>query len=249
MTPLQNKIQTNFNTASLSYDSVSTIQKQSGEFLVGKLENFKDFSPKTILDLGTGTGYIPELLLKNYPNSTYYLNDIAFEMLKKCKVKFSGYANMHYLHGDMQNLSSNTFDLVISNLALQWVNNLWTTLEMFHSRSSQIFGFSTLLDGTFIEWKKLINQYQNIKLHNYPSARELVQFCKKLNRNDAFDYWIVDIPLSFDNPFTFMRYLKALGALASHHPMDVHNLRALLKEHTTTFSVSYKLFFGIFKKG
>lgn len=248
MTPLQNKIQSNFNTASLSYDSVATIQRQAGEYLVDKLADYKHFNPKTILDLGTGTGYIPELLLQNYPNSDYYLNDIAFEMLKQCKIKFSKRSNMHYLHADMQSLNTGTFDLVISNLALQWVDNLWATLELFYTKSSQIFAFSTLLDGTFIEWKKLVNQYQNMKLHNYPSAGELVQFCNKIQGNHSFDYWVINIPLSFDNPFTFMRYLKALGALASHNHMHPHNLRALVKEQTTTVTASYKLFFGIFKK-
>ena len=79
----------NFNKASHSYDTVAHIQRHAAEFLVGKLLALSNCVPKTILDLGTGTGYIPELLLLKYPDSSYYLNDIAYEMLERCRVKFS----------------------------------------------------------------------------------------------------------------------------------------------------------------
>ena len=61
---LKRKIKHRFNGASNSYDKVACVQKQSAELLVQKLQEFdKLFYPQTILDLGTGTGYIPEILL------------------------------------------------------------------------------------------------------------------------------------------------------------------------------------------
>ena len=94
MINIHSTIQNNFNKASTSYDFVATIQKQAALFLVEKVLESKIKRPKTILDLGTGTGYITEFLLKSFPNSAYLLNDIADKMLEVCKSKFVHYKNV-----------------------------------------------------------------------------------------------------------------------------------------------------------
>ncbi len=74
MIPLKKKIRNYFNKASNSYENVAYVQRQSAEFLVEKLLEVNDIYPQTILDLGTGTGYIPELLIKYYPKSLFYFH-------------------------------------------------------------------------------------------------------------------------------------------------------------------------------
>lgn len=248
MITLQNKIQNKFNNASKSYDSVAKTQRQAADYLVSKLLKIRNFYPRTILDLGTGTGYVPELLMKSYPQGSYFLNDISSEMLEICKVKFAKHSNITYLNTDMISSSTDTFELVISNFALQWVDNLWSTLEFFYSNSSKVFAFSTLLDGTLQEWENIISRYQEIKLQNYPKAAELINFCTRLKGNNIFDHWAIDVHVSFNSPLTFMRYLKLLGASASNNHLYLSNAKALLKEQNETLTVSYKIFFGIFRK-
>lgn len=69
---VSNKIITHFNRSSVSTETVAGIQKKSALFLVKKLlEVSKGVVPETILDLGTGTGYIPEYLVTHYPKSLY----------------------------------------------------------------------------------------------------------------------------------------------------------------------------------
>ena len=82
-------IKNNFDNASTSYDSVASIQKKCAQKLIEKLPNF---IPNSILDLGTGTGYTTELLLKKFPESQYTLNDISDVMLKVAEKKL-GYVN------------------------------------------------------------------------------------------------------------------------------------------------------------
>jgi len=243
-----NKIQANFNAASRSYDGVARVQRKAAGFLVKKLLKIRNFNPKTILDLGTGTGYIPELLIQIYPESFYYLNDIAGEMLEVCKLKFTGCPKVVYLHGDMEKLNVDTFDVVISNFALQWVDNLSKVLENFYAKSSEVFAFSTLVDGTFQEWEIILNQYQDIALQKYPAAEELINYCNALKDDHLFEYWVMDAPLFFDHPLNFMRYLKLLGASASKGKMGLNALKALLNRRKKGLTVSYKILFGIFKK-
>jgi len=245
---LFNEIQANFDKASRSYDSVAQVQKEAALFLVNKILAIKDFNPKTILDVGTGTGYMPELLIPHYPHSDYTLNDIASGMLERCKWKFAHHSNFTFLQGDMAKLKVAPCDLLTSNLAVQWADGVWKILEFFYAKSTQVFAFSTLLDGTFQEWHSIIQQYPGMELPCYPSSAEFIQYGNQLKGQQDFDYWIRDVSLSFDNPLSWMRYLKSLGASTSKSRMHVSQLMTLIRVHDKPLVVSYKLFFGIFKK-
>jgi malonyl-CoA O-methyltransferase len=226
---------------------VAVVQKHIAEFLIDKLLKNPNFAPKTILDLGTGTGYIPELLLEKFPESSFYLNDIADDMLAVCKAKFVRAPNVYYLPGDMLTVAADRYDCIISNLALQWVDDVTYALKLFHSKSSDVFAFSTLLDGTFREWENIITHYQSIQTLTYPKAKNLISVCNKLKIQDqVFESWVMDVPLSFNTPAAFMSYLKRLGASSSRNKMKVGNIRKLLTPEYQPITVTYKIFLGIF---
>ncbi|MBM3631905.1 MAG: methyltransferase domain-containing protein [Alphaproteobacteria bacterium] len=249
MTEQLKQIQACFNKASKSYDDVACVQKDSAGFLVNKLLEHQDFVPRNVLDAGTGTGYIPELLLQKFPQTLFYLNDIALEMLEVCKAKFAKTPNIYYIPGDMLELDADLYDCVISNFALQWSSDLQYAINFLHSKSSDIFAFSTLLDGTFNDWHNIISDYQSTKILDYPKAEELISLCTTLKRNDqGFEYWLMDYPLSFNNPIGFMRYLKSLGASAPGNLVRLSNLKKLLKTEAQSLTVTYKIFFGIFRR-
>lgn len=247
MKDLQTTVQIGFNKACTSYELVAYVQKQAAEFLIEKLLRHQISPPKTILDLGTGTGYMPELLLKTFPNSSYLLNDISDKMLAECRSKFMSYKNFTFLHDDMSTLQVSHCDLVVSNFSLQWVNDLWSTIKKFHANSN-IFAFSTLLNGTFNEWQNIINLYDNIHLNQYPTKEELINYCDNIKGNKKLYFWTQDIPMTFDNPLLFIQYLKNLGASTASGKMSVRSLRALLRENHTSLTVSYKIFFCIFER-
>ena len=244
-----NQIQTRFNKASKSYDDVAHVQKDAARFLVNKLFEHQDFIPLTVLDVGTGTGYIPELLLEKFPKSSLYLNDIADDMLEICKAKFAKAQNIYYLPGDLLDLDTELYDCVISNFALQWSPDLQYAINFLNSKSSNIFAFSTLLDGTFEEWQNIIHRYQSTQILDYPKAEELIRLCNKLKKNGQdFECWLMDCPLSFENPVGFMRYLKTLGATVPSNPVHLSNLKKILKAESQNLAITYKIFFGIFKR-
>jgi malonyl-CoA O-methyltransferase len=249
MTAQLKQIKIRFNKASTSYDKVATVQRSAAKFLVDKIFSCQNFVPQTFLDLGTGTGYIPELLIPRFCDSSFYLNDISDKMLELCKAKFSQSKRIYYLPGDMMKLNSNIYDCVTSNLALQWVNNLEEALKFLHSKAYNILAFSTLLDGTFEEWKNIINQYQTIKILNYPKVAELISLCKTLKKDgQSFECYLMDVPLFFDNAKAFMNYLKLLGASASAKALHLSNLKKLVKVEHQSLTITYKIFFGVFRK-
>ncbi len=244
------EIQNKFNNASKLYESVANIQKLSAEILVNKLLNFdKNFYPKTILDLGSGTGYLPEILLKHYPKSQYTLNDIAPNMIEQCQSKFHSYTNFQFSIGDMENIELSDHQLIISNLAMQWVNNIKDVIQKFLTKSN-ILAFSCLLDGTFIEWQQVLNNYykEEISFKRYPTANDLKMFCNQLGINDSNSYFFSsDFHLRFDNVLLFIKYLRNLGANVTIQNIPIKALKALISEYQKELNITYKVFFIILR--
>lgn len=244
----KNKIRKRFDSASVTYESVACVQKESARVLTSKLINsFPDFQPASILDLGTGTGYVPELLLHVFPQSQYTLNDIAPKMLDKAREKFASFAQFRYHMGDMEVAQFERHDLVISNFALQWVDELECALRTLYN-NTKVLAFSCLLQGTFEEWAHILQGHGlPSPAHEYPSQSALEALLLSLQPT-TYLFEAQDFQLTFENAQIFTKYLKNLGASTSSHPMPPNELKQCLDKHNQRFNVTYKVFYGILKR-
>ncbi|MDD9331548.1 MAG: malonyl-ACP O-methyltransferase BioC [Wolbachia sp.] len=240
-------IQNSFSRASSSYDSVASIQKECATKLVSYLKNyFPKFYPHSILDLGTGTGYIPEILFCSFPGSKFTLNDISPNMLAKAKKKLIS-KKVEFILGDMEVQDFCFHDLIISNLALQWVNDLDKIIKKSYENSG-IFAFSCLLDGTFSEWSKIfIESSLPVPTHQYPSRQELESHLFSLNPSRYFCD-SQELKLEFSSSSNFMRYLRDLGANYSNQTILSTDLKKIIKTYTGKINITYKVFFGVLSK-
>lgn len=76
-------------------------------------------APKRILDLGAGTGLLSLFYLRHFPHVEYVLVDVADEMLKVARERFSGMANVRYRVEDYsKSLPEGDFDLIVSALSI-----------------------------------------------------------------------------------------------------------------------------------
>lgn len=125
MLTYKERISKNFSKAAASYDREAVVQREMGQILVGTIK--KD-CPKanSILDLGTGTGFLIEEVSRLYPDAKIYGIDIAPGMVEASKSKFEGKKNISIMQGDIEDLPfpENSFDMVISSTSLQWIKNL-----------------------------------------------------------------------------------------------------------------------------
>lgn len=248
MITIKRKISQRFEKASDSYENVAYVQKESSQFLIERLREFDlEFYPKTILDLGTGTGYIPEILLSHYPDSFYVLNDIAPSMIKKIKDKFEKHSNFKFYIGDMEKLQAQNYDLIISNFALQWTCNLEATLQKFFLES-KTFAFSCLLNGTFKEWDNIFKSYGSPSiLKQYPTENDLKSYLKTFKAQKYY-FDTIDFQLIFPNSRSFMVHLKNLGASTSNTSIPINIIKNVLINQNKEFKITYKVFFGIMKR-
>jgi len=241
-------IQGNFSRASSSYDNVALVQRECATKLVNYLKKyFPKFYPRSILDLGTGIGYVPESLFSYFPKSKFVLSDISPSMLIQARKRLDLAVQAKELLGDMEKQDFGFHDLVISNLALQWTSDLNKTIKKSYENSG-VFAFSCLLDGTFNEWSRIFMESSlPVPTYQYPSKQELDNYLLSFNANEYFSD-LKEFTLEFSSASSFMRYLRDLGANYSTQKISPIDLKKIIKTYTHKIYITYKVFFGILSR-
>jgi malonyl-CoA O-methyltransferase len=243
------QIQNAFNRAATSYDQVATVQQLTAatlrQLLQKKCSEIHVNYPNRILDLGCGTGQMSYLLLQDFPKAHFTLNDLSENMLEIANHKLEKKSlSFETLAGDFETLHFPKQDLVVSNLAIQWTEDLPTTIERL-LELTPILAFSCLLSGTFETWIQRLSEH---KIENpvppYPNRNDLEAIFTQLKQPTSFQMATNIFDLSFDTSADFMRYLKQLGAQAGSHPLTLKQVKRLLND-STPIHIQYKVAFVI----
>jgi malonyl-CoA O-methyltransferase len=118
-------IRRSFEKAASTYDEAAVLQRHVGAALVHRLDALR-LQPTRILEIGCATGFCTQLLSEKFPNAQIVALDIAMPMLYFAKKKLNFAANVGYLCANAASLpfADNRFDLIFSNLTLQWLNDV-----------------------------------------------------------------------------------------------------------------------------
>ncbi len=115
------KIKQDFSRAANTYDAESDLQRNVLERLVAMYA--RDIPHAThLLDAGCGTGYLAEILTKHKQPYDLWGCDLAFGMCQKTAEQrfYTQVANASLEHLPY---ADRVFDVVLSSLTLQWVND------------------------------------------------------------------------------------------------------------------------------
>ncbi len=126
------RIRKAFDKAAGSYDKAAVLQKEICSRLVEKLE-VVNLSPHYILDAGSGTGEAVKPLQKRFKKADVVLLDVSERMLEKAAKQGALFRKPLAVCGDIESLpfADNSFELVFSNLAMQWCNDVSAVLAEF----------------------------------------------------------------------------------------------------------------------
>lgn len=156
-----------FSRAALSYDSVAHLQRKVGEALLELVPGNKP----VVLDLGVGTGFLINSIIRKTKASDFVALDLAEGMLHFARKKHT--SAITWVCGDAEYLPfvDKTYDLIFSNLALQWCEDLPQLFSELHRilKPGGCLVFSTLCEGTLKELQNAwhsVNGYVHVNSFN-----------------------------------------------------------------------------------
>lgn len=251
---MKNMIIHNFDRASQTYDEVATVQFKAAEDLVQLLLSKCNVSSfKNILDIGVGTGFLPQILSKYNLNGHYYLNDIAEQMLLIASKKLN-HLTYSLLLGDIETNNEffeRNYDLIISNMSLQWIENLKRLLKIMIKNSNSI-AFTTLGSKTFSAVRELYVQEQLISpTKTYQSMDELKYFIQLILKNyfpnDIFDciFEQKEYFLQMKSFADYSDYTKKLGININFNVNKTSSGARKIINHKERFTLNYHILFVI----
>lgn len=127
----QATIRQHFSRAAATYDEHATVQKELAGRLAVKLEQqWADRKPKSVLELGCGTGNYTGRIADVFPASSILALDCSRTMLTEAKRKLVDHRNVDFIFADGEEFLgrairlSLSFDLITSNSTLQWFTDL-----------------------------------------------------------------------------------------------------------------------------
>jgi malonyl-CoA O-methyltransferase len=111
-----------FGAASATYESAAQLQAEVRSELLSRLTLLKE-PPRAVLDLGAGTGLAAAELKRRFRGAKVTATDIAAPMLQLARKHSRWWRPIRCVEADARALPFDTasFDLVFSNLMLQWL--------------------------------------------------------------------------------------------------------------------------------
>ena len=221
----KSRVRDSFDRAAETYDAAAVLQKFVRTEMLSRLD-LVAMQPTRILDAGCGTGHASAALMKKYPKAELVSLDLALRMLKKTESvnaslanrikRVFGQAQQNLLCADIEQLplADASVDMIFSNLAIQWCNDLDAAFAGMHRvlRTDGLLTFSTLGPDTLKELRAASKT---------DAARVSVsRFFDMHDIGDAlvragFSAPVLDVErvvLTYDDAVDVMRDLKAIGA-------------------------------------
>lgn len=147
------KTRSGFDRAAKTYDQAAFIQREIGDRLIERLDYVR-LQPELVVDLGCGTGAISKQLLTRYPEAEVLSLDLALGMVEETKQQTKS-NRLAGICADVQQLplQEDCADLLISNLMLQWCNDLVSVFQegVRVLRPGGLFTFTTFGPDTLYE--------------------------------------------------------------------------------------------------
>jgi len=143
-----------FSRAAATYDGAAALQREIADRMLERLDYIR-LRPQRVVDIGAGTGAATRALMVRYPEAAVIALDFALPMLQRTRQESGSVAAPHCLCGDAEHLplADASVDMIFSNAALQWCNDLPGTFREFQRvlRPGGMLLFSTFGPDTLME--------------------------------------------------------------------------------------------------
>jgi malonyl-CoA O-methyltransferase len=226
-----------FDKAASSYDAAAHAQAEVAKTLVASA----DFAqPRSILDIGCGTGFVLAEAAARWPEAKLTGLDIAPAMLSEAKRKIPRLAT---LRADASTCDlTERFDLILSSMTLHWFPHPEETLRRWQNwlTPQGVLCVAVPVAGSLGAWRELCEGASvGHGLWAFPPA----DFANGLTRDRALRQHI----MTYGSVLEFLRDLKRLGGSTpreDHRPICPALLRKLFQEAPRPFRVGYNVLYA-----
>ena len=254
-----------FSSQAGSYHKEALLQKESAERLDFTL-SLMEFKPNRILDIGSGTGFITDLAAHRWKETDIVCCDMAHNMNLEAR-RILDLERVSFTTGDAETLpfKDNSFNLVISNLAFQWVNSLPNTFKEILRvlEDGGEFIFSTFGWRTLQELREAYSEaYLEVKgkkpehLHQFPAVHQIGDGLAKIGFQDA----IVNVDRIKEvhkDAFALIKNMREIGASNVYRSdksslgnrQVLESMKRLYKEKFSTEEGVYATYEILFARG
>lgn len=210
-----------FSRAALDYDAAAVLQREVCVRMLEKLDCIK-LQPARVLDVGSGTGWGTRQLGERYPKAEVTALDIAIGMLQAARGTSSWWKKLfagrreNYLCADVEALpiASGSVDMVWSNLALQWCNDLPATFVELQRviKVDGLLMFSTFGVDTLQELRTAFHGVDGYShLNRFADMHDIGDMLVNAGFADPV-MEMERITLTYDDVRAVMQDLKSIGA-------------------------------------
>lgn len=204
----KSKIKSSFNQANQSYNPNAFLQKMVAKNLVDLAKN-DILNAKNIIDLGSGTGFVAEEILSKSPDKKIFQLDIAQKMLEENPF------STHKITADIEALplQENIFDLALSSLSFQWLNDLTKTIPQILKtikKDGNLY-FSLLGNESLKELKTVCQSCKTeLSINDFITQTQLQNILTNLNLN--YQIKSATITLYYQDLYSLLKSIKSIGA-------------------------------------
>ncbi len=147
-----------FNQAAQTYDEYAVIHRRMAWQILQQLKESR-WAGRRVLEIGCGTGFLTRLILENYPQSQVTAVDLAEKMILIAKQNSDPLKKVEWIVGDIEKMewSENSFDLIVSNAAVHWLQQPCVLLKEWYRALSpngkiiiSTFGPNTLQELAYL---------------------------------------------------------------------------------------------------
>jgi malonyl-CoA O-methyltransferase len=225
-------VRRHFARAATTYDAAAVLQKEIGSRLAERLDAVK-LAPAAVLDAGCGTGDAQAELAGRYPSARYVGLDAALPMLAAARAKaslrrsalariFATFAGgragnePRFVCADIAAMpfATASFELVWSNLALQWVGDLPAALAEMNRvlAADGLAAFTTFGPDTLKELRAAFSEVDgNVHVSRFIDMHDVGDMLVAAGFADPVMEMEI-VTLTYDAAVAMLRDLKAIGA-------------------------------------
>ena len=210
------QIKAAFSKAASQYEQHAVLQKEALERLLERVdfdafESEQKFLPKTILDLGCGTGWAIKPLLQRFKDSHIIAADFSEAMLNQISKQEQVEPRQTDAHAI--DVHAGSIDLLFSNLMLQWCDEQTVLQEIKRAlKPGGLMHLTTMGEHTLHELRHAWSEIDDKPhVNRFVPANELADLALRQGYDDV----IADselITMTYGSVIDVMRDLKNIGA-------------------------------------